>query len=68
MVNKLIHTTVIQAIKIKTELIESHHYLYFRLLLFHKPEESHWPIQWNLSVTTTSLMKLVNCDLFSNVF
>ena len=25
-------------------------------------------IQWNLSVTTTSLMKLITCDLFSNVF
>ena len=27
-----------------------------------------WLIQWNLSLTTTSLIKLVNCDLFSNVF
>ena len=25
-------------------------------------------IQWNLSVTTTSIMKLIACDLFSNVF
>ena len=25
-------------------------------------------LHWNLSVTTTSLIKLVNCDLFSNVF
>ena len=25
-------------------------------------------IQWNLSVTTTSIMKSITCDLFSNVF
>ena len=25
-------------------------------------------IQWNLSVTTTSIIKSVTCDLFSNVF
>ena len=25
-------------------------------------------IQWNLSVTTTSMMKFITCDLFSNVF
>ena len=25
-------------------------------------------IQWNLSVTTTSLIKSITCDLFSNVF
>ena len=26
------------------------------------------PLQWNLSVTTTSITKLSTCDLFSNVF
>ena len=31
-------------------------------------ESSQNPLQWNLSVTTTSLIKLDNCDLFSNVF
>ena len=25
-------------------------------------------LQWNLSVTTTSIMKYITCDLFSNVF
>ena len=25
-------------------------------------------VQWNLSVTTTSIIKLIACDLFSNVF
>ena len=25
-------------------------------------------IQWNLSVTTTSVIKLITCDLFSYVF
>ena len=25
-------------------------------------------IQWNLSVTTTSTIKIIACDLFSNVF
>ena len=25
-------------------------------------------IQWNLSVTTTSMIKFITCDLFSNVF
>ena len=25
-------------------------------------------IQWNLSVTTTSIMKIISCDLFSDVF
>ena len=25
-------------------------------------------VQWNLSVTTTSLTKFITCDLFSNVF
>ena len=25
-------------------------------------------IQWNLSVTTTSIIKFITCDLFSNVF
>ena len=25
-------------------------------------------IQWNLSVTTTSMRKFIICDLFSNVF
>ena len=25
-------------------------------------------IQWNLSVTTTSTMKFITCDLISNVF
>ena len=25
-------------------------------------------IQWNLSVTTTSMIKFIICDLFSNVF
>ena len=32
----------------------------------------HWDvgfkIQWNLSVTTTSIIKFIACDLFSNVF
>ena len=28
----------------------------------------HWMIQWNLSVTTTSIIKFITCDLFSNVF
>ena len=25
-------------------------------------------VQWNLSVATTSIMKFITCDLFSNVF
>ena len=25
-------------------------------------------VQWNLSVTTTFLLKFITCDLFSNVF
>ena len=25
-------------------------------------------IQWNLSVTTTFMIKFITCDLFSNVF
>ena len=25
-------------------------------------------VQWNLSVTTTSVIKCITCDLFSNVF
>ena len=25
-------------------------------------------VQWNLSVTTTSMIKFITCDLFSNVF
>ena len=25
-------------------------------------------VQWNLSVTTTSIIKFITCDLFSNVF
>ena len=25
-------------------------------------------LQWNLSITTTSIMKFIPCDLFSNVF
>ena len=25
-------------------------------------------IQWNLSVTTTSMIKFITCDLFSNAF
>ena len=28
----------------------------------------HCKLQWNLSVTTTSLIELITCDLFSNVF
>ena len=28
----------------------------------------HVVIQWNLSITTTSIMKFVICDLFSNMF
>ena len=30
--------------------------------------ESAADIQWNLSVTTTSLITFITCDLFSNVF
>ena len=25
-------------------------------------------LQWNLSVTTTSIIKFITCDLYSNVF
>ena len=25
-------------------------------------------VQWNLSVTTTSIIRFITCDLFSNVF
>ena len=34
------------------------------------PPASSWhlPIQGNLSVTTTSIIKFITCDLFSNVF
>ena len=28
----------------------------------------HIEIKWNLSVTTTSIIKYITCDLFSNVF
>ena len=41
---------------------------------FDKPWDyirENWPgflIHWNLSVTTTSIMKFITCDLFSNVF
>ena len=27
-----------------------------------------WEVQWNLSVTTTSIIKLITYDLVSNVF
>ena len=35
-----------------------------------KSVSNNWSsvIQWNLSVTTTSLIKTITCDLFSNVF
>ena len=29
---------------------------------------TNFDVQWNLSVTTTSLIRLITCDLFSNVF
>ena len=29
---------------------------------------SYHELQWNLSVTTTFLIKFITCDLFSNVF
>ena len=45
------------------------------LLPYLQVTESRWQgtrrfhlLQWNLSVTTTSLIKLITCDLFSNVF
>ena len=28
----------------------------------------YWLLQWNLSVTTTSIIKFITCDLFRNVF
>ena len=28
----------------------------------------HLLIQWNLSVTTSSMIKFITCDLFGNVF
>ena len=41
--------------------------------LFHPmhpgPVQQEWSlVQWNLSVTTTSIIKFIACDLFSNVF
>ena len=30
--------------------------------------ESFFQVQWNLSVTTTPMIKFIRCDLFSNVF
>ena len=30
--------------------------------------EKQTNVQWNLSVTTTSIIKFITCDLFSNVF
>ena len=30
--------------------------------------QQSWYVQWNLSVTTTSIIKSITCDLFSNVF
>ena len=40
------------------------------LQLVHNPLNDHEYIivQWNLSVTTTSIIKCIACDLFSNVF
>ena len=35
--------------------------------LWLKSYHTDW-LQWNLSVTTTSIMKFIACDLFSNVF
>ena len=44
--------------------------LVVRVDISHRPVLLRKPqlIQWNLSVTTTSIIKLVTCDLFSNVF
>ena len=30
--------------------------------------EAYVFVQWNLSVTTTSIMNFITCDLFSDVF
>ena len=44
------------------------------MLMFHgipksqNRKTSALQVQWNLSVTTTSMMKFITCDLFSNVF
>ena len=44
-------------------------FLCFCLLLLRINGFSWWhQVQWNLSVTTTSLMKFITCDSFSNVF
>ena len=47
-----------------------------RVSITHSADDAHaWchsinsmVIQWNLSVTTTSIINLITCDLFSNVF
>ena len=36
--------------------------------IFHPLASIELQIQWNLSVMTTSIMKFITCDLFSNVF
>ena len=36
--------------------------------LFHLHWHDRIMVQWNLSITTTSIIKFIPCDLFSNVF
>ena len=45
------------------------HYSLSDWLLGVRYSDVEWiSLQWNLSVTTTSLIKFITCDLFSNVF
>ena len=42
----------------KDEAVQVQRYAYFRVI----------KLQWNLSVTTTSIIKFITCDLFINVY
>ena len=42
--------------------------LYLGSVSIHKNCELYLMIQWNLSITTTFIIRFITCDLFSNVF
>ena len=49
-----------------TTVIKCACYLYFTHS--HAREHNIYLIQWNLSVTTASMIRFITCDLFSNLF
>ena len=54
--NLYLNTSIYSSVNIKDDDIESW------------MEQGSMRIQWNLSVTTTFIIKFITCDLFSNVF